>query len=241
VYLPKQVETVVSMFGAARAGGVFVPVNAVLKAPQVGYILRDCDVRVLVTSGSRLQQLADELLQCPALRHIVLVDDAETAAPAGKTLVPWQSLQTGSDCALHRVIDTDMLSIFYTSGSTGRPKGVVLSHRNMVAGAHSVASYLGNTPDDRLLAVLPFSFDYGFSQSSTAFSVGATVVLLDYLLPRDVIRAVARERITGLAGVPPLWIQLADVPWPEGVDGHLRYMTNSGGAMPRATLSRLRA
>ena len=68
----------------------------------------------------------------------------------------------------------DMLSILYTSGSTGRPKGVVLSHRNMVTGAHSVAQYLENTPDDRLLAVLPFSFDYGFSQLSTAFSVGAS-------------------------------------------------------------------
>ncbi len=108
-----------------------------------------------------------------------------------------------------RRIDADMAAILYTSGSTGRPKGVVLSHCNMLAGAQSVATYLDNSADDRLLAVLPFSFDYGLSQLTTAFLVGASVVLMDYLLPRDVIRAVAKYRATGLAAVPPLWNQLA--------------------------------
>jgi acyl-CoA ligase (AMP-forming) (exosortase A-associated) len=132
-------------------------------------------------------------------------------------------------------------AILYTSGSTGRPKGVVLSHRNMVAGARSVAEYLENRPDDRLLAVLPLSFDYGLSQLTTAFSVGAGVVLLEYLLPRDVIGAVARWGITGLAAVPPLWNQLARLPWPPDAARSLRYLTNSGGAMPRATTAALRA
>ncbi len=142
---------------------------------------------------------------------------------------------------MHRVIDIDMAAILYTSGSTGQPKGVVLSHRNMVSGAASVAEYLGNTPDDRLLAVLPFSFDYGFSQLTTAFLVGASVSLIDHLFARDVVAAVEKDRITGLAAVPPLWIQLADLQWPSGIDGHLRYITNSGGRMPRATLDKLRA
>ena len=137
-------------------------------------------------------------------------------------------------------IDTDVAALFYTSGSTGKPKGVMLSHRNLVTGARSVSSYLGNTPDDRLLAVLSFSFDYGFSQLSTAFAVGASVVLLDYLLPQEVLLTLERERITGLAAVPPIWIQLADLRWPDTVRETLRYITNSGGTMPRATLAKLR-
>ena len=141
----------------------------------------------------------------------------------------------------HRVIDADMAAILYTSGSTGKPKGVVLSHKNMVTGAKSVAQYLENTADDRLLAVLPLSFDYGFSQLSTAFHVGASVVLMDYLFPRDVLNLVVNERITGLAAVPPVWIQLAELEWPATVTEHLRYFTNSGGAMPTATLAKLRA
>ncbi|HEX7984854.1 MAG TPA: acyl-CoA ligase (AMP-forming), exosortase A system-associated, partial [Duganella sp.] len=138
-----------------------------------------------------------------------------------------------------RITDSDVAAILYTSGSTGQPKGVVLSHRNLVAGAASVASYLGNTADDRILAVLPLSFDYGLSQLTTAFLSGACAVLINHLLPRDVLTAVAAERITGLAGVPPLWIQLAALDWPA--DCTLRYLTNSGGAMPRATLDQLRA
>jgi acyl-CoA ligase (AMP-forming) (exosortase A-associated) len=244
VYLPKQFETVTTIFGAVHAGGVFVPVNPLLKPEQVGHILRDCNVRFLVTSEGRAQELLPTLAQCPDLRGLVLTDSKGDLAGLATHIVQlrWADfLAAGGAERAHRNIDADMAAILYTSGSTGRPKGVVLSHRNMVTGAESVAQYLGNTHEDRLLAVLPFSFDYGFSQMSTAFRVGASVVLMDYLLPRDVINAVARERITGLAGVPPLWAQLADLSWPAEVTGHLRYITNSGGAMPGATLAKLRA
>jgi acyl-CoA ligase (AMP-forming) (exosortase A-associated) len=251
IYLPKQFENVVGMFATAAAGGIFVPVNPALKAPQVEHILNDCDVRVLITTSARATALQPVLGRCAALRTIVLTDVAteDAASLAEPTRAPqqqwlgWDALLGQGDSGLrtaHRIIDRDVAAILYTSGSTGKPKGVVLSHHNMVAGAHSVASYLGNIEEDRLLAVLPFSFDYGFSQLSTAFSTGACVVLLDYLLPRDVVRSVARHRISGLAAVPPLWIQLAALDWPEEAATTLRYITNSGGAMPRATLSSLR-
>jgi acyl-CoA synthetase (AMP-forming)/AMP-acid ligase II len=243
VFLPKQFETVIGMFGAAQAGCVFVPVNPVLKPPQVEHILRDCNVRVLVTSPERAAALADVLHHCPDLRHLLLVGDVPSpvATRHGLETARWDDLLgAGHPARQHRVIDMDMAAILYTSGSTGRPKGVVLSHRNMVTGALSVARYLENRRDDRLLAVLPFSFDYGFSQLSTAFSVGARVVLMDYLFPRDIITMMAREKITGLAGVPPLWSQLADLPWPADAVANLRYITNSGGAMPGATLAKLR-
>lgn len=242
VYLDKRPETVIALFGAARAGCVFVPINPILKAEQAAYILQDCNVRLLVTSTDRLSALAPHLGHCADLRHVAVPGGHEAGVPGRVAVHGFDGLMAGAGAApLHRVIDADMAAILYTSGSTGRPKGVVLSHRNMVAGAHSVASYLGNHADDRLLAVLPLSFDYGLSQLTTAFSVGACAVLHNYLLPQDVVRALARERITGLAAVPPLWIQLAALQWPAGVNGHLRYFTNSGGAMPTATLAALRA
>ncbi len=243
IYLEKRLETVVAIFGATAAGGVFVPVNPLLKPDQVTYILRDCNVRVLVTSTERLKLLAPVLPQCHDLHTVIVVGtpDKPGVIP-GLTTVSWEDALSGNNNAsLHRVIDSDMAAILYTSGSTGMPKGVVLSHRNMVAGAKSVAQYLENCADDRILSALPLSFDAGFSQLTTAFHVGASVTLINYLLPRDVLDAVVQERITGLTAVPPLWIQLAQLKWPATVTEHLRYIANTGGHMPKATLDQLRA
>ena len=244
VYLPKQPQTVFGLFGASRAGGVFVPINPLLKPHQVAYILKDCNVRILITSTDRLNLLAEALPECHDLRSVVVTGNPESKRPIlpALNILHWGEAFSGEDGGRkegHRRIDSDMAAILYTSGSTGNPKGVVLSHRNMIAGAESVAEYLGNSPDDRLLAVLPFSFDYGLSQMTTAFHVGARVVLMDYLLPRDVIRAVERYGITGLAAVPPLWNQLAQLEWPEVTARSLRYITNSGGAMPKTTTRNL--
>src|SRR6185436_16933217 len=160
--------------------------------------------------------------------------------PPSTELLDWSELRDTTRRPGHRIVDIDMAAILYTSGSTGKPKGVVLSHRNMVAGAKSVASYLGNHADDTLLAALPLSFDAGFSQLTTAFHAGARVVLINYLLPQDVINALAKERVTGLTAVPPLYIQLSQQKWPATIGEHLRYFANTGGRMPRETLDALR-
>lgn len=242
VYLDKRVETVVAMMGTAAAGGVFVPINPLLKAEQVAYILRDCNARMLVTSSERHAMLGASLSECPDLRHIVIVNaSATTTSSAGIPIDGWTDVLNAAPRVGHRVIDTDMAAILYTSGSTGRPKGVVLSHRNIVAGAKSVAAYLENRPGDTLLAALPLSFDAGFSQLTTAFHAAARVVLINYLLPKDVVNAMVRERVTGLTGVPPLYIQLTQLPWPDSIAEHLRYFANTGGRMPLETLKALRA
>lgn len=241
VYLEKRFETVIALFAAAAAGGVLVPVNPVLKAEQVAYILIDCNVRILVTSLERLKLLQTVLPLCHDL-HTVIVTDVPNNPPviAGLTVSGWEALMTaGGVYTPSPVIDSDMAAIIYTSGSTGKPKGVVLSHRNLLAGAKSVAQYLQNRADDRILTVLPLSFDYGLNQLTTAFYAGAANVLMNYLLPRDIIRLVDEQQITGLAAVPPLWIQLAQLDW--GKVSSLRYITNSGGAMPRAALNRIRS
>jgi acyl-CoA ligase (AMP-forming) (exosortase A-associated) len=241
IWLEKRFEGVVASFAAPAAGGVFVPLNPLLKADQVAYILRDCNVRVLITSPERLALLQDVLTACHALRDVVLTKGTpawSVAAPLRSTA--WDELLAAEPRPGHRLIDTDMAAILYTSGSTGSPKGVVLSHRNMVAGAKSVASYLGNCAGDTLLAALPLSFDAGFSQLTTAFLSGARVVLLNYLVPRDVLKALESERVTGLTAVPPLYIQLAQLEWPAAVNSTLRYFANTGGRMPADTLQQLR-
>lgn len=245
IYLDKRPETVTAIFGTSAAGGVFVPVNSVLKPRQVAYILADSGARVLVTTAPRLERLAPELAQT-AVEHVVLIDDAAAAATAtteasGFELHGWQAFTAATREPSSGAIDIDVAAILYTSGSTGMPKGVVLSHRNLIAGAASVSQYLLNTADDVILSALPLSFDAGFSQLTTAFTVGAHVVLINYLLAKDLVRACATHGVTGLTGVPPLWIQLVEQQWPPEATRTLRYFANTGGRMPRSTLGSLRA
>lgn len=245
VFLEKRIEAVVASFAVPAAGGVLVPVNPLLKATQVAHVLQDAQAEVLVTSAVRLAALMPLLADCAALRYVVLCDDVVPSTlqnlPAGLGLHTWLEVLAHQPGALPTRLETDVAVIFYTSGSTGKPKGVVLSHRNLVVGATSVADYLNNRADDTLLAALPLSFDAGFSQLTTAFLVGARVVLLNYLLPRDLLNAMSREKITGLTAVPPLYMQLVALDWPAGAAQHLRYWANTGGRMPKATLQRLRA
>ncbi len=211
---------------AARAGLVHVPINPLLKRAQVAHILADSGAALLLGTPARLQSLeADDV---PKSCRIVGEGEALQACAAATPL-------PASDA------DPDSLAaILYTSGSTGRPKGVMLSHANMWLGAESVASYLGLAADDCALAVLPLSFDYGQNQLLSSWYAGGSAVPLDYLAPRDVVKAIARHPVTTLAAVPPLWVQLAEQDWPADVAAKLRRLTNSGGALTPDLVRRLR-
>lgn len=242
VYLPKQEETVIAFFAISHAGGILVPVNPVLKPAQVAHILSDCGASMLITSKDRLKSLADILPQCKSLKQVIMVDSDETSLPDTPALphtMLWQELLQKSPAVHPNISADDSVAILYTSGSTGKPKGVVLSHNNLVTGAQSVSQYLEINQDDRILALLPFSFDYGLSQLTTTFHSGACVVLMNYLLPQDVARQIVKEAITGLAAVPSLWSQLATLNWPEAAQQTLRFITNSGSTMPKSTLEAL--
>jgi acyl-CoA ligase (AMP-forming) (exosortase A-associated) len=244
IFLDKRIETVAAVFGTSSAGGVFVPINPLLRSRQVAYILGDCDVRVLITSKERYELLRANLGKLKALEHVILTNDASgMKLESGHRLSQWSELIADSEAEPVDVgvIDIDMAAIFYTSGSTGSPKGVVISHRNLICGAESVASYLHNSSSDIILAALPLSFDAGFSQLTTGFSSGAHVVLVNYLLPSDIVKACAKHGVTGLTCVPPLWIQIAENKWPDEATRALRYFANTGGRMPRSTLTKLRS
>ena len=242
VYLPKTILAATAVYAIAAAGAVIVPINPLLKAQQVQHILDDCSASILITSAERVASLQSIIGSCSALRHILIEPSEERSVPFG---IPATALPEAFDAGLPYKscarTDSDMAAILYTSGSTGRPKGVVLSHRNLLEGAGCVAEYLQIRAHDRLLAVLPFSFDYGLNQLTSAVLRGATCVLHDFLFGRDVVNAIEKNAITGLAGVPTLWARLAELDWPARARSSLRYMTNSGGALPSGLQARLRA
>ncbi|NRA54249.1 MAG: acyl-CoA ligase (AMP-forming), exosortase A system-associated [Gammaproteobacteria bacterium] len=241
-FLPKCPQAVTALFATSMINAVFVPINPVLKPQQVKHILTDCNVKVLVTNSARAKQLLEIFPQCPDLVQLIIIDPKPAQFHTiNLNIQAWPNQEPVTELPpLANATDGDMAAILYTSGSTGAAKGVVLSHRNLICGAQSVASYLNNSAEDKILALLPLSFDYGLSQLTTAFNVGAQCVLMDYLLPGDVIKAVAKHKITGLAAVPPLWAQLVKLNWPAEARDSLRYFTNTGGAMPEAVLIKIR-
>lgn len=216
-WLPKTVEACLLPLAAARAGLVHVPINPALRRAQAAHILGDSGARLLITGKGRAATLE------PGDPKPDLGTWLE-----GEVRAAWQEGQALGPSS-H---DPDTLAaILYTSGSTGLPKGVVLSHANLWLGAISVAHYLKLSADDRVLCVLPLSFDYGQNQLLSTWAAGGCAVPLDYLTARDVVKAVAKHEITTLAGVPPLWVQLVEADWPEDAAARLRRVTNSGGAL----------
>lgn len=241
IHLQNRPEVIELALACSRLGAVFVPANPMLKARQLDYLVRHSAARVLVASAtsaispSELEHMGEELTT------IALCDTATVGVShSGPRRILYEDLLNAPLASgLHPAIDNDPAAILYTSGSTGRPKGVVVSHRNLVSGAQSVTRYLGNTAEDRLLAALPLSFDYGFSQVSTALCVGACAVLSNFALPAALVAEVTAEGITGLAGVPAMWAHLANAEWPQSAVSSLRYITNSGGAIVPALLRSL--
>jgi acyl-CoA ligase (AMP-forming) (exosortase A-associated) len=220
-WLPKTRIAALMPLAAARAGLVHVPVNPLLKRAQVAHILADSGAAMLLTHAPR----AATLEEGDVAESVRLVTEA------------------GQGDALPRsTTDVEALAaLLYTSGSTGRPKGVMLSHANLWYGAVAVGEYLRLIPEDRVLGVLPFSFDYGQNQLFSTWVAGAAVAPLDYLTPRDVVKAVVRHGATTLAGVPPLWTQLLATEWPAEAVSSIRRLTNSGGALTPRMVRGLRA
>ncbi|MBB4612537.1 acyl-CoA ligase (AMP-forming), exosortase A system-associated [Novosphingobium taihuense] len=224
-WLPKTELACLMPLAAVRAGLVHVPVNPLLKRAQVAHILGDSGAAILIANKGRLDTLETGDAACPVIDEAAVW--AEVEAEGGE-LPP-------SDAA-----PDSLAAILYTSGSTGRPKGVMLSQANLWLGAVSVAHYLKIVPQDRVLAVLPLAFDYGQNQLLSTWYAGGSVVPLDYLTPRDVVKAVAKHGVTTIAAVPPLWLQLVELGWPEDVAASLRRLTNSGGALTPSLVRALR-
>jgi acyl-CoA ligase (AMP-forming) (exosortase A-associated) len=225
-WLPKTRMTSLLPLACARAGLVHVPVNPLLKRSQVAHILADSGASLLISGAARIATL--EQGDIPESCDTIEEEEGAAMLARGERLPA-----SGHD-------PDSLAALLYTSGSTGRPKGVMLSHANMWLGALSVATYLHLTPEDRVLGVLPLSFDYGQNQLLSTWAAGACVVPLEYLSARDVIRAVEAQGITTLAGVPPLWVQLVEAAWPGTSALNLRRLTNSGGRLPASIVRRMR-
>lgn len=242
VFFEPSVHQVLAIESISMAGGVFVPINHRLFPDQVKHIAIDCGMKALMTSANKYLPTASALGTIPSLEFLVV--DGGAAGSTAAQVFGFEQLcrQTCSSAPPEHCIGGDLAAILYTSGSTGKPKGVMLSHTQILAGSEIVSDYLGIGETERILLLLPLSFDAGLNQLMTAFQEGATLVVMSFVFPREIVGQILKERITGLAGVPTLWSLLTQ---PSSTllkheFPNLRYITNTGGTMPFRVLQTLR-
>jgi amino acid adenylation domain-containing protein len=242
IFADNGVEAIAGIYGALKAGAVFMPVNPLTKSEKLAYLLNDSHSTCL---------LATQVLRRVWEPALALNDSVRTclvaglpAADAGARLKSYEDAVAGPGYPKPPpTIDQDLASIIYTSGSSGEPKGVMLTHLNMISAARSVNGYLGMTGEDVIMCALPLAFDYGLYQILMGFMVGATVVLEhSFAFPVKVLETMAKELVTVFPVVPTMLSIVTGLGTTQQFDlRRLRMITNTAAALSERHIRDVRA
>jgi amino acid adenylation domain-containing protein len=205
IWLDKSPAALAAMQGVLRLRAIYVPLDPLSPAPRIGTIIRDCDIRVLITTRRRAEQVCTADLQhvrclCPQESASGLTWNLLAAHPATPVAV--------SGCDEHEVA-----YILYTSGSTGKPKGVCISHRNALAFVAWATQILQAQPHDRFANHAPLHFDLSVLDIYAAFAAGAMVFLLPdtvSFLPHYLVDCIVQEQLTVWYSVPSVLTLMMD-------------------------------
>ena len=223
-------------FGVPLAGGVLVPINTRLSAPEIGYILAHSGARAMLIDIELTPLLATVREDCPDLNTIVT--SADSAIDSVVDGIDYESfLQTGKDDAGPPPLtdENEPISINYTSGTTGKPKGVICTHRGAYLNALSVALELRMGPDSVFLWTLPMFHCNGWCCTWGVTAVGATHVSLRKVEPAIVWTLIDRERVTHFCAAPTVVVALANDPSAKRQTRSQPIRLATGGAPPSPT------
>ena len=243
-------EYLIAYFAVLAAGGIVVPLNPETTAHELHSILCHCEPKGIICQ-SRHKPILKKILHELSTIAFGLIESTEEPRKIING-IPFIDLEEATRNGAIFKIDkerrassdkTDLAQIIYTSGTTGRPKGVMLTHENLLANTDSIVQYLDLTHQDKAQVILPFFYSYGNSVLLSHCRVGGTLVLANqFVFLQTIISQMVSEKVTGFSGVPASYIML------ERNSGFfcthfesLRYMTCSGGTLPKAMISRLQA
>ena len=194
-------EWLINYFGVVKAGGKTVILNSMLKAPEIGSLLRDSDSKILITERSFSQMLSSVLPGIPLLKHVIEVDSDSYA----KMIADSSPTSPVVD-----IKDDDETAIIYTSGVLGRQKGVVHTHTSLMAAVTAVTPGLEQKREDVTIGMIPFFYLLGLAVVGLiSLAKGSTIVILPRFTSRNLLETVAQEKATMLVGVPAMFNALA--------------------------------
>ena len=246
VFADNTVAAVVSFFAVLKANAVVSMVNPQTKEDKLAYVLNDCRAAAIISDSQLMATLAPAVKKARHLSLAIVAGDADLTGLSGvRETAHWDETLAGARSdrpPTRRGIDIDLASIVYTSGSTGEAKGVMLTHRNMMAAATSVSTYLENVEDDVIIGLLPLSFDYGLFQLIMAVRCGARLILeRSFTYPAEVLNRMVEEKVTGFPAVPTIFAILGGLRDISRYDfSRIRYVTNTAAALSLKNIEMIR-
>jgi long-chain acyl-CoA synthetase len=234
LYSPNRWEWVVAYHAALRAGAVVNPINVMLTAEEVAFVLNDCGAAAIFTGGEKAGVILDLTRDVPALRHVISFDPADGGARSFGDLLshPERAPQ------IPRPAPADLSTIGYTSGTTGHPKGAMQSHRAVFLNTAALFAVQTRTERDVMLNALPLPHVYGNIVMNGTFMTGATLVMMERFDPAAALAEIARHHVTVFDGVPTMYaMMLADPSLPGADLSSLRVCAVGGQTMPVAKMA----
>lgn len=243
VLLDNSIEVVVSIYGILKNGSIFIILDSSTKAWNLHHVIADSQASLVITDGKR-KQIIDEAFSDPGVQSKILwVDEAPEILPAltERSFFWHEMTHVRSRDLPDSIIDVDLASLIYTSGTTGKSKGIMCNHHSMISAASSISQYLGQSPDDIILNVLPLSFDYGLYQVIMSIMTGSTVVIeKKFMFIHNILKCIEKYQVTAFPIVPTIVAMLLNLKDVSKYDfSSLKYFTNTGAAIPMNHIKRL--
>ncbi|WED23413.1 AMP-binding protein [Vibrio sp. JC009] len=228
IYSNKRIEQVIAQLAILSTDYILVPMSKMLKPEQVNYIIKDCDIKCIITDKAKLESLDEINYE----GHVISYDIAGSEIASFEEIYKYYNKPYECDISGH-----DSAVITYSFGLSGTPKGIVISHRNLIDSARVVSLYLKLTEDDVISGVLFFNLDYGLNQVFCSLYKKATLALHRFILPDEFFSHLIDDQVTVLPVMPVYISQMfeegtARIPSPELFD-KVRIITSSGGNVNR--------
>ena len=235
---------VIGLYGALRMGAVVIPINPLYTAHEMGYMLKNGDVKAVITMDVLLEKFTEIADDLPNIRHYISCETKEAfelndPVITSKMKSFSKMVEAGNiNFDAPKLDENDVAIILYTSGTTGKPKGAMLSHKNLYSNAKDVADYLTINGDDRVIAALPMFHVFCLTVSLNApLMNGGTILIMPKFSPQEVFRIAKTYQATIFAGVPTMYNYLLQSAQGNKTDfAGIRFCISGGAAMPVSLL-----